>query len=277
MDMGKQLKRWDIVRPSSYGYPVIQSKKPQKISVGFEWEVQEGEPMDMSDEEYDQCMYQEYYCDKYTSQFIDTYKFKAHGECMSTEFCSPVAYNLQTIKAIARKLAKRVAKDPTLEPNWSEMGGIHVHTSLGGDYTLNNQVFKKVILMLNRESSSRFVWDFSGRENAGSCEYTHQAESSCWDEDGDYIPQTYGRLMEDLEEAQMVRTNGFGESATIEYRLFHGVAERLLPALEFSHACTKFVAQHKGDNIPYLVQFKDWLFKQRGYKLLKAQPEWALV
>ena len=275
--MGKQLKRWDIVKPTSYGYPVIQSKKPQKISVGFEWEVQETDFDYMSDENYDQCEWQGYHSDKYTQRFIDTYQFKAHGECMSTEFCSPVAYNLQTIKAIARKLAKRVAKDPTLNPDWSEMGGIHVHTSLGGDYTLNRKVFKKVILMLNRESSSRFVWDFSGREEAGGNEYTHQAVSSCWDECGDYLPDTDSDIMDELEEAQMVRTNGFDDDATIEYRLFHGIEDRLLPALEFSHACTKFVAQHKGNAVPYLVEFKDWVFKQRGYKLLKAQPEWVLV
>ena len=217
-----------------------------------------------------------------TEEFVERYKFRIHGECEATEFCSPVAFNLETIKALGRKLQRRVGKDRLLEPDQCEMAGIHVHTSTGANHRTTENMMAKVLMMLNRESSRDFVWNFSGRADAGQYEYRHQGRSTCWDSDG-YEPgyDDWNDVeLEPLEEAennQMVRSNSFGDNSTIEYRIWNGVSDRLMLALEFSHACTKFIAQYDGSDTPYISEFKAWLFKQRGYKLLRATPEWSLV
>ena len=46
-----QLKRWDIKKHTTGSYPVIASKKPQAISIGFEWEVQSGADDNLTESE----------------------------------------------------------------------------------------------------------------------------------------------------------------------------------------------------------------------------------
>jgi len=273
--MVQVLKRWDIPQCSYGSYPKIAAKRPQSISIGFEWEVQtnEEEEWDCTGKDEEFKWSNNFVIDKYSRMFAKLYQFKVHGECMAAEFCSPVAQNLETIKAVARKLQRRVSKDKFLEPDYAEMAGIHVHTSIkGAGYYEYSQAFSKAALMLNRTSSEDFVWSFSGRSEGGS-EYEHQGRATCWDY-GDYPCED--DALDEIEGNEMLRMNQFEES-TIEYRLWHGVTDRLQPALEFAHACTKFVAQHEGVDVPYLIEFKTWLFKQKGYKLLKSQPEWAFV
>lgn len=273
--MVQVLKRWDIPQRAYGSYPKIVAKRPQSISIGFEWEVQTNEDEEWccsgADEEFK--WNNDFVIDKYSRMFAKMYQFKVHGECMAAEFCSPVAQNLETIKAVARKLQRRVSKDRFLDPYYAEMAGIHVHTSIAGaSYYEYSRVFNKAALMLNRASSEAFVWSFSGRSE-GDSEYRNQGQATCWDEDADTFAD---EALEEIKEIKMLRMNEFEEN-TIEYRLWHGVSDRLQPALEFAHACTKFTMQHEGHDAPYISEFKTWLFKQRGYKLLKSQPEWALV
>lgn len=277
--MGEVLKRWNIPYAGWSNYPKIEAKRPQSIAIGFEWEVQtnEDETWDSTGSDKDYLHYNDFLIDKYSRRFADLYRFRIHGECMAAEFCSPVAQNLETIKAVARRLQRRVSKDRYLDPDYSVMNGIHVHTSIvGADYWAFKKAFDKAQLMLNRASSADFVSEFSRRDY--DHDYRHQAESTCWDEvdENGNEPLDKHDALAEAEEKQMLRANEF-DTQTIEYRIWDGVDGRLQPALEFAHACTKYVAQHEGDDIPYLSEFKIWLFKQKGYKFLKSQPEWALV
>lgn len=265
-------KRWDMTGDF---FPTIVSKKPQAIGIGFEWEVQcDFYCRDLSYSEEDFYDYNECYLDQYSQDFAERYGFRVHGECRATEFCSPIAYNLQTIKALAKKLQARVAKDRLLTPWEPQYAGIHVHTSVKGG--VSKELYNKVLLMLNRQSSADFVWSISGREEGH--DYSEQAEASCWDTSGEIGDSGFWRRALDKSQSyDMLKYNCPANDSTIEYRIWNGTPCRLLVALEFAHACTKFTVQHKGDDVPYLKEMKDWLFKQPGYKLLKTQREWVFV
>lgn len=267
------MKRWEF--ESGYGWPIIKTKRPQSISIGFEWEVQMADNWDvtLSDAEHDFECDTDALADVFTQDFANMYRFNVHGECGATEFASPASHNLETTKALARKLLARVSKDRLLSPHDSDKNGIHVHTGFEGSYRDYVKVLEKVGLMLNRESSYNFLWSFSGRENCGYNGYRQQAEATCWDTEGLDIDEA----MEEILDKEIIRENEFSGKYTIEYRMFNGTADRLLPAIEFSHACTKFCVMHKGDEPPHLVEFKNWLMKQRGYKFLKMQNEWIYV
>jgi len=276
--MAQEMTRYKFNK--SKAYPSINTVKPHQIDIGFEWEIQ-------TKCNYSALPRKEYYAVRerayeygfaittLTAKFIEAYNFKTHGECMAGEFCSPVAHRLDTIKAIAKKLQRRASKEKYLSPDLCQMAGIHVHTSIKTkSASAHSGMFKKIILMLNRESSKDFVWAFSGRDKATTSGYKYQAVATCWDTGSDKARRyAYG----DARGTGMVRLNSFSNQKTIEYRLFNGTSDRMQPALEFAHACTKFVSQQKGVDVPYLKDFKTWLFKQKGYKLLKSQPEWALV
>jgi len=74
---------------------------------------------------------------------------------------------------------------------------------------------------------------------------------------------------------KMVRPNCFGRIGTVEYRLWDAAEDRLIPAIEFAHACTTFITRRK--DIPYLKEFKLWLDRQSGYKVLKQDNAWRLL
>lgn len=266
-------KRWDYDTPAPAPFPKIVAKRPQPIGIGFEWEIQNdyhARYRDMSRAEQEDEWDYGTVMTRTTRNFAERYRFYTHDECNATEFCSPIAYNLETIKAVGRKLIQRAAREKFFDPDNPEMAGIHVHTSLRGGVT--HEHFKKALLMLNRESSADFVWNFSRRDEYDE-DYSYQAKGSCWDA---YDLSTSDAMYES-EETCMMRLNQPCGDRTLEYRLWNATHDRLLPALEFAHACTKYVGQHEGDDIPYLKEMKDWLFKQSGYKLLKSQPEWAFV
>jgi hypothetical protein len=286
--MVRELKRYKFDRS---GFPSVITKKPSKISLGFEWEVQS-----------DDCEYN-YYADKvfdrlgwdnntltfnsdrattldrYSIDFVKMYSFRVHGECTASEFASPVFHHLLTAKAMANKLIKRTHKDPFLLPDESEMAGIHVHTSVPewcgwGSQSNYSTDFEKLLMMCNRQSSQDFILNFSGREEWH--DYFHQAEATCWDTEH-WSDKPRDDQVKEAANNEMLRENCFGEKRTVEFRIWNGVADRLLPAIEFSHAATRFVRQHTGKSIPYMTDLKKWLGKQKGYKLLKEQPEWKLV
>lgn len=274
MGQVERTKRWEM---SDDFFPTIISKKPQDIGIGFEWEVQcDFYRDDLTPGEEDFEYGRECRLDRYSQVFAKRYGFKVHGECQATEFCSPIAYNLQTIKAVANKLKKRVAKDRLLEPYDPECAGIHVHTSVKGG--VSKELYNKILLMLNRETSRDFVWSISGREEGR--DYSEQAEVYGWDAEWDETNMTENNWFYAVDAAGgncMLKWNWPSEERTIEYRIWNGTPDRLLVALEFAHACTKFAVQHKGENVPYLKDMKEWLFKQPGYKLLKTQHEWVSV
>jgi len=286
--MDGKVKRWKFDK--STGYPSIVTKKPSKVSIGFEWEIHGDEcgyNAYVDQQEYrfgynkvpNQWMLDENgdlgtTLDTFSLKFAEMYSFQVHGECLASEFASPVFHRLLTAKAMANKLIKRANKDRFLCPDESDMAGIHVHTSTP-EWCAHVKYFTdftKLLMMFNRYSSEDFIRGFSGRDSYH--DYYQQAEATCWDV-GFSKPEDYH--VDEAEEREMLRENRFSDNRTVEFRIWNGVADRLLPAIEFSHAATRFILQHKSPEIPYLVELKDWLGKQQGYKLLKSQPEWRYV
>jgi hypothetical protein len=207
---------------------------------------------------------------------MDTHGFRTHYECGGAEFASPVFGNITTARRIAKAIKEVTLLDRALgeDTNPSHCCGIHVHTSHVniGDYEKAREVYLRVNSMLNRKSSAKFIMEFSGRAKGSSC-YLSQAESIGWDARRNSKPSDYNERL--MNTRQMVRQNGFGSSHTIEYRLWHTAEDRLLPAIDFAHACTTFIMTRKG--IPYLKDFKKWLDKQSGYKILKQDDAWRLL
>jgi hypothetical protein len=276
----------------SGSFPRVATKRKTKVSVGFEWEI----PAEMEEREcycYDDCNCEygecECYCDcegggdgEYadlsdtTCRFMDTHGFRTHYECGGAEFASPVFGNITTARRVARAIKEVALQDRALgeDVNPSHCCGIHVHTSHVsiGDCGKAREVCLKVNSMLNRKSSAKFIMEFSGRTNGSSC-YLSQAQSIGWDANRARKPSPEKERL--MSSRQMVRQNGFGSSHTIEYRLWHTAEDRLLPAIDFAHACTTFIMGRK--DIPYLKDFKKWLDKQSGYKILKQDNAWRLL
>jgi hypothetical protein len=274
----------------SGSFPRVATKRKTKVSVGFEWEV----PAEIQAQECS-CCSGDCYCDdgecycscgdggEYTDlsmdteNFMDTHGFRTHYECGGAEFASPVFGNITTARRVAKAIKEVALQDRALgeERNPDHCCGIHVHTSHVnlGDYGKTREAYLRVVSMLNRKSSAKFIMEFSGRANSSSC-YLYQAQSIGWDTSSRTSKPSYAneRLM---GTRQMVRQNGFGSSHTIEYRLWHTSEDRLLPAIDFAHACTTFIMGRKG--IPYLKDFKTWLDKQSGYKILKQDNAWRLL
>ena len=175
---------------------------------------------------------------------------------------------------MARRLMHRASLDKSMDPLHSNgTAGIHVHTSNSDWSNYETHInFTKILFMLNRKSSEEFIYNFSGREDH---DYYEQSESLCWDDYNNELPD---ETQEDtMLERQMVRNNSFCGKYTIEYRIWDSAQDRLLPAIDFAHACTKFIATVKPEGIPYLTQFKDWVETQRGYKTLKTDHSWSYI
>jgi hypothetical protein len=273
----------------SGSFPRVATKRMTKVSVGFEWEV----PAEMQERECSCCSGDCYcddgecYCscgddDEYTDlsmdteNFMDTHGFRTHYECGGAEFASPVFGNITTARRVARAIKEVALQDRALgeDMNPDHHCGIHVHTSHVnlGDYGKTREAYLRVVSMLNRKSSAKFIMEFSGRAG-GSRYYLSQAQSIGWDKWRARKPSYDNERL--MVSRSMVRQNGFGSSHTIEYRLWHTAEDRLLPAIDFAHACTTFIMGRKG--IPYLKDFKKWLDKQSGYKILKQDNAWRLL
>jgi len=277
----------------------VATKRKNKVSVGFEWEIpaeiEEGEctcddNYDPDTDEHYDCPYccgeegETVYTDTSTDNYIASHGFRTHVECGGLEFASPVFSNISTARRVANALKVVALQDRALGPDANDNAGcgIHVHSGYTGwnENTLTidgipadvYNAYEQITGMLNRKSSSKFVYEFSGRENSNSG-YKTQGVSSCWDSTGAVTPShSQRRYMRSL---QMVRPNRFGKIGTVEYRLWDAAEDRLIPAIEFAHACTTFITRRKG--IPYIKEFKLWLDKQSGYKVLKQDNALRLI
>lgn len=276
--MASVAKVWNI---NWDGFPNIPTKRNNKVSVGFEWEIEnpvqyDGCDCDHGDGEYcDRCDEDEARLDSESLQFADTHGFRIHAECGGAEFASPVFRNLGTARAMASRIKAMSFRDTQLDPYETNGCGIHVHTGFTG-WSNSARSFQKdyetVTSMLNRASSTGFILEFSGRSSYHN--YYKQANSTCWDEKSSQPTEEQLFHMRDRE---MVRPNGFSGISTIEYRIWNGTQDRLQPAIDFAHACTTFITKRGDSDIPYLKDFKVWLDKQAGYKVLKQDPAWSLV
>jgi len=274
----------------------VATKRKTKVSVGFEWEI----PAEIDEGEctcgdcYDgECSYccgdipDTVFIDTSTENFIDSHGFRTHVECGGLEFASPVFGNISTARRVALALKEVALQDRALGPDVADYNqcGIHVHSGYTGWSTDTGvkggfgfpvdvqKAYEQVSGMLNRESSAKFVYEFSGRGRSASEGYTFQAVSTCWDRLGAVTPSR--DHLYSMKEKQMVRPNKFGSVGTVEYRLWDAAEDRLIPAIEFAHACTTFITKRK--DIPYIKEFKLWLDKQSGYKVLKQDHAMRLI
>lgn len=259
---------------SKYGYPRVDNKvKITKAPlIGFEWEV----PIDYCT--FDTEAWEDYY--KYDEEaygdvlalqkYSNANSFDFHTECGCMEFASPVGNTVSVARRIAKGLIEAVDGFDflTTEDTTDNMGGIHVSVGDADGSTPSDTHYRMIDGMLNRESSYRFIWKFSGR---GEQEYQHedyleQGMSSCWDADRDN-EDFYGSRND------MLRP----QYGLIEFRLWANFPEYLIPAIEFTHSVYRFTKNKK--KIPYLRDYKKWLFKQPGYKTLKQfdKADWSLI
>lgn len=221
--------------------------------------------------------------------------FRTHFECGGIEMASPIHRNLAQARATARDQIEALRKMPYVTPDAQESPynccGIHVHA--GSNDPLSATTLAD--LVLNREESGDFLEKLSGRNRSDA--YAHQAIANCWD----------ARKSAPYHN-NVVRQ----QSHTVEYRLFNGVANRLIPGIEFAHAFTRWLQPYtprmheyyrslfgstqyvssqslldprnyesnKGwlnENVPHLSEFKEWLMKQPGYRVLKNEPAMQLI
>lgn len=275
------------------GWPIVdnQIKTTRSPLVGFEWEV----PILYGDFTKNQLKEIELHSGDDGPDGIDEYigdsgpfgihrfsvanGFSYHCECGGLEFASPITNTIAVARRSAESLKRFAQSKNFLDPSGvvSECG-IHVHVSYPDVpvHQLKDNYFPLVNGMLNRESSAKFMWHFSHRENSDSYYYTDQGRSSEWDTDDNENYDMY-----DVQNGftnEMLRRNYHG---TIEFRVWHSDEKLLIPALEFAHSVLKFVRDKKytgeAKSIPYLKDYKKWLFKQKGYKVLKGFANWSLI
>jgi hypothetical protein len=273
---------------NSGSFPRVATKRKTKVSVGFEWEIPVKTTPHECDcfDEYDEDDEDAYCsCDEddtrgslkeSTKDFARSHGFRTHYECGGAEFASPVFGNIATARRMAVRLKEVSSLDSFLGHNTTHCCGIHVHAS-HKDYVTLDQVKgirDRIAGMLHRSSSAAFMLEFSGRAREGTnASYRFQARSTRWDKDGS--TKLTDSIKCGMQSTAMLRLNQFGANRTLEYRLWHTAEDRLLPAIDFAHACTTFIASRK--DIPYLKDFKAWLDKQSGYKILKQDDAWRLL
>lgn len=245
-----------------------EHKCPSKLrpSIGFEFEI----PIS------------EYYSEKIENEELEYYDldrnyhdwrsmgYRTHFECGGLEVCSPVHFNIRQARATARHLMEYVESidwlDPDLEADSFCDCGIHVHAGTMGYDSVDLAIL--INLVLNRTASKDKVWKLSGRIRRGA--YFKQAVSSQWDTNwSDGLIYT--------------KPNSPCGVATVEYRLFAGTQDRLLPAIDFAHSFTRWAAiqlkklgyienwtlAKKKRLVPYFSDYEEWLYKQPGYEAIK--------
>lgn len=262
-------------------------------TIGFEFEIplnaqelHDRGYLDYPDEAYDSDYYNECPLDAPRSvpmsqQWLADRGFKTHLECGGQEVCSPIHLQIEQARATARGLLDTAYKtwwlEPDAAPDDGRFCGIHVHAGTRLTYQLNENFNSFVFAIMNRRSASRFIWALSGRTSG--TEYAGQAESDEWDTQGDNAW---------LEHNAMVQSNGADGCYTLEYRFFAGLADRLIPAIDFTHSFTKWArplwersgltkmdlfregSSNWGHEIPTVQMYKEWLDKQPGYAALKS-------
>jgi hypothetical protein len=194
--------------------------------------------------------------------------FKSHFECGGVELVSPSASTLTDLRSIA-KVAREVVSQ-TQYLNADTRGrhgcGIHVHIKPIGVPNAST-IFSCINGMINHSTSARFIMAFSDRRNATN--YRHQAEVTKWDKcETGYRSLSLGQSPDNGS----LRLNTIG---TFEYRLFGSKPELLIPAIEFAHSTYLFCKTKRVP--PSLAQYKEWLFKRKGYNALKDYADWSLI
>lgn len=165
--------------------------------------------------------------------------FRTHVECGGLEVASPVHFNITQTRMSARILMDEIGKhdwlNPDRDPCRSADCGIHVHASVpsGVSHSYLSCLVKSV---LNRKSSNK-IWKFSGRKKKGH--YWYQGMPSEWD-----VP--YRERTTPIGNVSVRGNSPCGQS-TLEYRLWVGKQDRLLPAIDFAHAFTRWGAEQLKD------------------------------
>lgn len=286
------------------------------IALGFEWEIPlnecmfgDGESRELLFEELDGYLWDispndfDFYKEAYgitripdatlkgyngpmSREWLRERGYRSHFECGGFEIDSPVFYDLNMAKGHARNITKYVKSLDSIftdgnDGKYTECG-IHVHVS-----DSNNQRTKIVSIMvnllLNRGDNRDFLTELSGRFDTKKHYYSQQAEPDGWDScDYYYSERPIGNNVEPQNE--MVRTNCKDGSYTMELRLFETGADRLPVAIETAHSLFKYargIVNKKPNpqikDVPTLGDYRDWLFKQRGYKTLKNYANWNLI
>lgn len=259
--MAKRLK----TSLDDYGYPKVDNKIKTKRAplIGFEWEIPcDWEKFNDKYEDYERD-YEDFYVPRFERWAVNN-GFTYHSECGCWEFASPVTNTISVARRTAKHLkefAKRV-DFLSMSDLYGNSGGIHVSVSkpIGDPYTSDH--FERIFYMLNRTSSASFIEKFSGRGLLATNSYYYQCQASMWDTTG------YSRFSNEMLKENIGR---------IEYRLWCNLPEFLIPAIEFTHST--FLFTRDKNHIPTLKEYKDWLFKQKGYKSLKnfEHADWSLI
>lgn len=235
------------------------------IDIGFEWEIpyidHEGASIYRFKEDY-----------------LVENGYSYHYDSGGLECCSPVFDNLATARSYARDLIDAAKKVESLNPDAEEdkqygNTGIHVHVGVKGitqfqlKYLLN-----QINLTTNHSDSADWIWKLSGRKEHKS--YCRNAKVHRWD--------SFGVDKFDHNDS-MFRFNSPSGVSTIEFRLWDGRADRLVPALDFAHSMVKFTMRKERtrmkdvkaycmcnakDYTP-LGEYLEWLQDRKGYKALK--------
>jgi hypothetical protein len=265
------MARLKLRTDKSYPYIDNNIKTTKAPLIGFEWEVPINyryfeNDYDPDEEDLEGYVYYNLVRTKKLRNFQESQGLGGHVECGCYEFYSPVANTIEVARRSARNLIEWTGK----QTDWfchtdteENNGGIHVSVSNPQGVAYSHQHFQNIMGMCNRESSADFIWHLSGREDQEHQwdGYKDQARSTGWDEDGNEQPF----------DNEMFRS----QRGRIEYRLWANFPEYLIPALEFAHSTFIFCRNKK--KIPYLRDYKEWLFKQKGYKELKSFANWSLI
>lgn len=250
------------------GIMAREHKRPSKLrpSIGFEFEIPLNYECSLSIEEGEL----HYYELDYNKAWWKEAGYLTHFECGGLEVCSPVHFNISQARATAEHLMEYVKSidclDPYREADQFCDCGIHVHA--GAMNYDSVQLTRLINLVLNRTSSKDKVWKMSGRTHRGT--YYKQAVSSQWD-----TSFSGGEVY--------TKPNAPCGVATVEYRLFAGTQDRLLPAIDFAHSFTRWAGiqlEKLGDMnrwsldklkelVPYFSDYENWLHKQPGYEAVK--------
>ena len=318
---------------------------PSGITCGWEWEIpvylQDYErliPLDSDDD----------VAHPFSKAWARARGFSAHFDSGGREIGSPVFNNLGTARRFAKFIQEAAEENANLRPHYYGSNcGIHVHVAdqrhessitqpmqdtwyrereraerLGHsinimdwfatqsadyrEYERNRTFMDRV---LNRASSQDFLWYISGRDRRGGG-YNINAKSQKWDTScvGTAPWHHPAMLKPNNSPAGMLAGGEAAATDTIEFRIWKGTSERLLPAIEFAHSFFKWARTqtprlasdldgvlfpqrgrfrmsptttyrlmtreevgNMREIIPTIGSFTDWLDGQRGYANLKAQ------
>lgn len=299
-------------------------ERPSTVTVGFEWEI----PY-IQNARNESPFITPGTNNPLNHENLRRLGFNGHHDSGGWEVGSPVFDNISTTRRFARWLQEAAEEDYRLRPDSPQLGncGIHVHVSDkgtvpchgtpeleelyrqfrgGGVHPLrhlfeNNENYRHYLvrhsvidLVLNRAENQDWLWRFSRRMD-GSMGYRDNAMATCWDT---------GRS--GFLNRSMFRSNlnpgASGVNPTHELRIWKGVTDRLIPAIEFTHSYYRFIRKwckaqgyeelvslffdltgssdypvdYRTDNaselnavLPRMTDYFEYLYSRKGYRNLK--------